>query len=563
MRIRTVQLTFTSFFILLTSCLFYLQIIKANLYKELSYRNSIRLLSIAAPRGTIYDRRERIVARDELSFGVFIVPQETKDVDIEIKKLSKILDVPESLLKRSYKRNYRAPFAPCELIRDISKEKAIFIEEMKLDLPGILIKEIPKRNYYYKEVLAHVLGYVGEIDKKELESLKSYGYSVKDLIGKDGIEKVVDSFLRGKNGGMQVQINNRGRQVQVLSSKPAVKGKDVFLTIDAGLQAFVWKMMKNRKGTAIFMDSRNGEILSMVSLPSYDPNFSVAAVLKHKHTPLLNRAIMGQYPPGSLFKIVVAMAALESKEVTPVTTFICNGGLDVGNAHFNCWDRDGHGAMDIENAIIKSCNVFFYNTGLLLGVEEICEYAKKFGFGERTGVELLGEMKGFVPSRAWKKIKYKERWYAGDTINLSIGQGYLLVTPLQIVRLFAAVANGGELVRPHLLRRLDKKDTKGHKNIKLKIRKKNIELIKRGMKGVVEDRDGTGFRAWSDVIPISGKTGTAQAGGMSKTHAWFAGFAPSENPEISFVIFLENGGSGGDAPALILRKVVEYWYKNK
>lgn len=563
MRLKTIQLTFAAFFIFLGSCLFRLQIIEGDFYRELSYRNSIRLLNVAAPRGSIYDRDRKVLARDKLSFGVFIVPQETKVADDVIGRVSEILEVPQSLLERNYKRNYYAPFAPCELIRDISKQKAIFIEEMKLDLPGILVKEMPQRRYHYGEAMSHVLGYVGEIDREELESLKSYGYNVKDLIGKDGIEKTLDGLLRGKNGGMQIQIDNRGRQVRVLSSKSARRGKDIFLTIDADLQEFAWKMMKNQKGAAIFMDPRNGEILSMVSAPSYDPNISIKEVLGDSDKPLLNRAIMGQYPPGSLFKIVLALAGLETEKIGPLTTFTCRGSLDIGDTGFNCWNLDGHGPMDVKNAIIESCNIFFYNTGLLLRVEKICEYAKRFGLGERTGIELLGEMKGFVPSRAWKRAKYNERWYAGDTANLSIGQGYLLVTPLQLVRLYSIVANGGRLVEPHLLKRLGDREVSGHKDVQLKIKKENIELVKSALKGVVEDRNGTGFRAWSDIVSISGKTGTAQTGDIIDTHAWFAGFAPSEDPKISFVIFLERGGSGGDMPALMASKAVEYWFKNK
>ena len=272
---------------------------------------------------------------------------------------------------------------------------------------------------------------------------------------------------------------------------------------------------------------------------------------------------MGQYPPGSLFKVVIALAALETGRIDYRTTFVCNGKLDVGNAVFNCWKRDGHGPMHVENAIVESCNVFFYNTGLLLGVERIGEYARRFGFGERTGIELPGEAKGFVPSRAWKRTEKKESWYAGDTANLSIGQGYLLVTPLQIARLYASIANGEWLVEPHLLKRIDNARPEDYKKIRLRIKRKNIGLIKKGLRGVIEDENGTGLRAWSSIVSISGKTGTAQAGGGLKSHAWFAGYAPSEDPKIAFVIFLEHGGSGGDAAALIGRKAVEYWYKNR
>ncbi|MFC1621007.1 penicillin-binding protein 2 [Candidatus Omnitrophota bacterium] len=556
MRIRALNFLFAILFILLAAYLYYLQVIKGPLYRDLSYKNSIRLLNIAAPRGIIYDRNDNAIVDNTLAFGVFIVPQEANDVDTEIAKLSGLLNIPESLLKRNYKRNYRAPFAPCELLKSVSKREAILIEESKLDMPGVLVGEFPSRRYIYKEAFAHVVGYMGEINKSELELLRSYGYNAKDLIGKDGIEKVIDGHLRGRDGGMQVQVDNRGRQVKILNFRRPRKGNDISLAMDAKLQNFLWKAMKGKKGAAVFMDVSSGEILAMVSVPSYDPGGSILSALNDSDAPLLNRAIMGQYPPGSIFKIVVALTGLESEKITSETGFLCQGRLKVGAGGFHCWNRDGHGLMRLKDAIAQSCNIYFYNAGLSLGAEKILEYARSFGLGKKTHVELLGEMSGFLPSRAWKKAERRENWYAGDTANLSIGQGYVLATPLQIVRMVAAVANGGYLVEPHILKREPKK-------IKLKLQEKNLQLIRSAMSNVVNGEHGTGFRAWSSTVSIAGKTGTSQSGGGLRTHAWFAGFAPYENPMISFVVFLEHGGSGGEVAALIARKAAEYWYKNK
>jgi len=559
MRLKVLSVSFAVFFTLLASCLYYIQIIKGPAYKEMGYRNSIRLLSINAPRGIIYDRRDRKIAENILSFGVFIVPQEVVELDSTLKRLSEILDCPESLLKRNYNRHYQAPFAPCEVKRNISKKDAILIEELRLDMRGVLVKELPLRSYPYAHAFAHLAGYIAEINKSELNALKSYGYAMKDLIGKDGVERIADNALRGKSGGMQIQVDNRGRQVKVLNLKRPVKGEDVYLTVDAGLQDFIWKAMGEKRGAAIFMDPHTGEILSLVSTPSYDPNGSIASVLYDSDAPLMNRALMGQYPPGSIFKIVLGLAGLESGTITPQTNFVCNGRLTVGKAAFNCWNLDGHGAMDIRHAIVESCNVFFYNVGLMLKAEKIYEYARRLGFGKKTGIELSGEEEGIVPTRAWKRMQTKERWFAGDTANLSIGQGYLLVTPLQIARLVAVIANGGELVQPHVLKRKGRASS----NVRLRFDDKNIEVLKDAMKGVVEEENGTGSRAWSSVVSISGKTGTSQAGAGLDTHAWFAGFAPSDDPEVCFVIFLEHGGSGGDVSAMIAKKAVEYWYKNR
>ncbi|MBU1062381.1 MAG: penicillin-binding protein 2, partial [Candidatus Omnitrophica bacterium] len=358
-------------------------------------------------------------------------------------------------------------------------------------------------------------------------------------------------------------VNNRGQQVKVLNVREPREGRDVYLTIDAQFQLFIWRMMRSEKGAAIFMDPRNGEILSLVSSPSYDPNISLADVLNAEDSPLLNRAIMGQYPPGSLFKLVVALAGLESGKILADQSFQCRGKLDIGSGEFNCWNLDGHGNMALRDAIIQSCNVYFYNTGILLGVEKICEYAKLLGFSKKTGIELFGETKGLVPSRVWKRIEKGEGWFTGDTANLSIGQGYLLATPLQVVRMIACVANGGMLVEPHVVKGVGETWISGHKNIRLKIKKENLDIIRDAMRGVVEDRHGTGRLAWNSYVTLSGKTGTSQVGGDLRPHAWFGGFAPSENPEISFVIFLEHGGSGGDIAALMVRKAMEYWFIHK
>ncbi|MFA4991936.1 MAG: penicillin-binding transpeptidase domain-containing protein, partial [Candidatus Omnitrophota bacterium] len=317
------------------------------------------------------------------------------------------------------------------------------------------------------------------------------------------------------------------------------------------------------KGAAIFMDPNNGEILCLVSAPSYDPGASLASLLRDRDSPLLNRAVMGQYPAGSIFKIVVALAGLETKKVSIETTFLCAGKLKVGNKEFNCWNRDGHGSVNLNSAITQSCNVYFYSLGILVGADKIYEYAEQFGFGRKTGVDLFGEADGFVPSRQWRHLEKKEKWYSGDTANLSIGQGELLVTPLQIARMVSVVANNGYLVEPHLIRRKGAPGPGVRKAIKLKIKNENLEAVKNAMKEVVGNVDGTGIRARSALFSISAKTGTAQAGPGLPSHAWIAGFAPSENPEISFVVFLERGGSGGDLPAEIARQALEYWWTHE
>jgi len=561
MKIKILQILFTIFFVLVGACLYYLQIVKGPFYSNLSSRNSIRLLNISAPRGNIYDRYGKLIVGNTLSFGVFVVPQEVDDIDAEMENLSGILGVSKSLLERNYKRNRTASFAPCELVRGVSKKAAILIEESRLEMPGIFVKEMPFRNYYYKDVFSHAVGYVGEIDQLELELLKPYGYNIRDFIGKDGVERFCDRILRGKNGGMQIQVDNRGRQVKVMSYRKPTSGRNVYLTLDAGLQREVYNLFNGRKGAAVFMDPHNGEIFCLTSSPSYDPNESLLKAMRSEDSPFLNRVIMGVYPPGSIFKLVTSIAALESKNINAHTGFVCTGKFNIGKDELNCWNKDGHGYVDLENAIAWSCNVYFCHAGLLTGADKISEYASLFGFGKKTGIELFGEASGSVPTKEWKKSEKKEIWYPGDTANFSIGQGYLLVTPLQITRMIASIANGGALVKPHILKRVGETDTDNFKTEPLlKVAKENIDMIRRGMRKVVEDPDGTGNSSASEMVSISAKTGTVQVGPGIAPHGWFVGFAPSENPKICFAVFLENGGSGGDAPAEIAKLALEYWF---
>ncbi|MDP2912237.1 MAG: penicillin-binding transpeptidase domain-containing protein, partial [Candidatus Omnitrophota bacterium] len=367
-----------------------------------------------------------------------------------------------------------------------------------------------------------------------------------------------------KNGGMQIRVDNRGRQVKVMSYRKPKSGRDVHLTLDAGLQKEVYRLFDNRPGAAIFMDPRNGEVLSLVSSPAYDPTGSISDAIRQEKSPLLNRAIMGVYPPGSIFKIITSMAALESKSIRPDTGFVCAGKFNIGKDEFDCWNKDGHGYVDLTKAIAWSCNIFFYHTGLLTGADKICEYANLFGLGRKTGIELFGESSGFVPSKEWKRQEKKETWYPGDTANLSIGQGDLTVTPLQMTAMVACVANGGMLVKPHILKRAENTNVGAPLagSLHLNISKEDLDAVRRGMARVVEDPDGTGSNAASKIVSISAKTGTAQVGQGIMPHGWFAGFAPSENPRICFAVFLENGGSGGDAPAEIAKLALEYWFRN-
>ncbi len=416
----------------------------------------------------------------------------------------------------------------------------------------MVIQTSPLRNYVYDSTACHVIGYLGHINKKELTKLRNYGYQRRDLIGRSGVEKYYDNYLKGKDGGSQLEVNNRGRQLRMLGIKEAVAGKDISLTIDIDLQVFIEESMGGHRGAIVVMDSTNGEILGMLSRPGFDPDMfvsgaspgAISSFFKRSDFPLVNRAISGRYPPGSVFKVVVASAALDKEKINTRTHLGCKGSYTLGRRVFRCWKKKGHGSQNIREAIKNSCNVFFYQMGRIAGADNITEFAKKFGFGKSTGIDLPGEVSGLVPGRMWKMMSMRENWYEGDTVNFSIGQGYLLVTPLQIVRMMAASGNGGRLIRPHVVKRIDVVDAASPDPKPIRISKEALEIVKEGLDMVVNAERGTGRKARVKGLDIGGKTGTAQAG-KDKTHAWFSGFSPVDDAKMAVVVFLEHGGKGG------------------
>jgi len=570
MRLNVLKRTILLFFLLLAAGLAYLQLIKGPEYSRLSQNNRIKLIRLTPARGSIYDRNKRLVAGTRLMFNLAILPQELKDLENTIATLSSLTGISEEKLLREYKKNFFAPFIPVAVARDIPKETAIALESKEDDIPGLVIQTEPLRDYRYGVSTAHLLGYLGSITEEELEKLEGYGVRIRDLVGRSGLEEKHDEHLRGLPGGMQVEVNNRGHKVRVLGSREAQEGKELHLTIDIKLQNLIHDLLVDKDGSSIVMNVETGEILAMVNNPGFDPNVFIAAVnqkqeareevtelLRSREAPLLNRAISGVYSPGSIFKIIVAAAALEKEKITPQTTFSCPGRFRIGNRDFFCWDLDGHGTENIYSALAHSCNVFFYRMGLSLGADEITSFARKFGLGLPTGVDLPYETAGLVPSKAWKLKTQKERWYDGETANFSIGQGYLLATPLQMTRVVAAVANGGYLVKPHVV-----KSTKVSSKEKIGVKEETLEIIREGMRQVVEDVGGTGHNARVFGVEWAAKTGTAQAP-KGKPHGWFAGFYPADDPRLAILVFLEHGGSGGQAPAKIAKNIIEYIKKEE
>jgi len=532
---------------LIICSLFYMQIIHGGYYHRQSMNNRIRVVPADAPRGKIVDRNGIILADNRIVYHVGVVPQDVEDKKALFGFLGRMLDRDPDFLERQFERKKQAPFAPVILAQDISRELAVKIEEEKFIYPGLMVQQGFERYYPFSETGAHVLGYVGKIDEDEIQDNGQYGYTPLSLIGKTGVEKRFDAFLQGTPGGRQIEVDARGRQVRLLGLKDPIAGSDVVLTIDQRVQNAAQELLRNHRGGIVVMDLSNGDLMSLVSSPSYDPNvFSdkskseeLTSYFSDPLKPLFNRTVSGQYPPGSVFKIPLALAAIQLHKITPSTTFDCPGYMMVGHRRFGC--SHVHGVQDLEAALAHSCNVYFFHVGQLVGPPIIGAFARAFGLNRRTGVDLPFEAKGNIRTKA----PAGGSWYTGDVLNLSIGQGYTLTTPLQITVMMAAVANDGVILRPHVrARSIEPVRMDFSKRPRVRLRDQTWVLIQQGLKAVVDDPQGTGHDL-KEVpgLAIYGKTGTAQSIHGKPNHSWFVGYTGSSKREIAFCVFLEYGGS--------------------
>lgn len=562
MRLKNLSIIITVMFSVLLAGLFWTQVIRGGHYYALSQNNRIRLVSQEAPRGKIFDSNDRVIADSILSYNLVIKSQELKNKRQRLTafdKLSPALGGSVESLEAIYKRNYIAPFADTPVAENINRELAFKLEQMNLDVPEAAVKTTPQRRYLYKEATAPILGYLGEIDKEQLLALKEYGYRQRDIVGKSGLEKTLDRILRGEDGGMQIEVNNRGYKEAVLSSKEPKAGKDVRLTINIDIQQYAYDLLDGRKGAIVVLNPQDGSVISMVSSPSFDPHiffsaerrYAIKTLFSDESAPLLNRAVQSEYTPGSIFKIVTVTAGLETGKISSGTTFFCPGFYFLGRRRFGCWQKKGHGRLDLKGAIQHSCNVYFFRAGHKIQQEALAYYARMFGLGRRTGIDLAGEAKGFVPDKNWKRRIVGENWYDGDTLNLSIGQGYVLMTPLQAAVMVSVIANNGKLIQPYVVESVAGVKV-GLPHIRAMPISSNetIQIIKKGLNMAVESPGGTGIWARVDGLNVSGKTGTAQIMNDSP-HAWFVGYAPAEEPKAAIAVFLENGGYGGETAAPI------------
>ena len=573
-------------FLILFVRLWYLQIIKEQEFRLLSENNRIRLIKIPAVRGMIMDRTGRVMADNRPSFNVMVTPEDVDDLPRLIDKLAPVLNLSPDEIARTVKDRDRPPFQSIAIKKDVSWEELSFIKIHRLDLPGVEIQIEPIRTYPYNTVAAHVLGYVGEVNRDELRKRK--GYQMGDWIGKSGVEFMWEEYLRGIDGGRQVEVDAVGKEVRILNEVPPVAGNNLYLTIDLDLQQYGEQLLEKRAGAIIAMDPLTGEILAFCSSPSFRPALFAEGVSTQEWEdlvsdplhPLQNRGIQGLYAPGSVFKIVTAAAGLEEEVIRPDTSFVCTGIHYVGRRGYQCWRGGGHGTVKFYRGLVESCDVYFYNVGQRLGVKKLSKYAEGFGLGRPTGIDLPDEKGGLVPTADWKQERLGEPWYAGETVSLAIGQSFLLVTPLQLLTLISAVANGGTVIKPLLAKRVEDVDHRLLEEYPTKeistvpISSDTLGEIREALLGVTKEDSGTGRAARVKGLDIAGKTGTAQVirlkgtGARQRTedmpyafrdHAWFVAYVPTDTP-FAVVVLVEHGGHGGSAAAPLAREMIRRYF---
>ncbi len=557
MRIKIVRVIALFLLISIALDLFYVQVIRGAYFHNLSANNHIRVVPLEAQRGVIRDRNGDTLVDNRLSYDVAVVPQDIRESEELFAFLAETLNEKKrDLLQRFFQRKVAA-FAPVVIVYDVDKKVAMLLEENRFRFPGLYIQESFRRFYPFEQAGAHVLGYVGKIDNSKVDQLKEYGYNPESLVGYDGVEAYYDRYLQGQAGGQQIEVNNHGQQVRLLGVRESQKGEDLELTIDGDIQRIAAKILGEQRGSIIVMDLDTGDILGLVNSPSYNPNvFSdqklrsqAPGILTDSSAPMLDRAVKGQYPPGSVFKAVMAMAGLDSGTISSQTTTQCPGYYLLGEQKFLC--AHVHGVENLVQAIAHSCNVYFYTLGRKLDADIINKYARLFGFGERTKIDLPFEAAGLVPSKALRQSKNQGGWYTGDTLNFSIGQGDLLVTPIQLLRMMATIARSGEVVQPHLIKKIGQQEVVRLSSIKsIRIDKKYFDLVHSGLRSVVQDPEGTAGILNMDGFEVFGKTGTAQSNSQRKHHAWFVGYDLSGKQKIAFCVFLEYGGSSYHAAML-------------
>jgi len=605
MRKDTIKIRINWLFALMAACfvviaarLYYVQVIQHSYYTDKARANRTRHIRDRAPRGRITDRHGVQLATTKPSFSLYITPEDfiREKRPAAFERLADILGVPAATVETRYHTFRTAPYVPRKIAGNLNRRQVVRVETNRYDLPGVIIQAENIRAYPYGTTLCHVLGYVGEISAKQLKMPRYSNYRVADVIGKTGIEYIFEPVLNGQDGDRWVEVDATGRLGRTLrypAPRIAVPGSDLVLSIDLDLQQACEEYLAPWKGAIIAMDPRNGDILALVSRPGYDPNWFASGmsgeqwrtIHENPHNPLLDRAIQFQAPPGSVFKVISSIAGFRAGELTPETTYFCNGTFNFSNHIYRCWNRYGHGSVNVTDAIEGSCNVFFYQAGLKTGIDMIAKTAEDFGLGTPTGIALPNEKSGFIPDRAWKLEAYNEEWWPGETISVSIGQGGVTTTPLQMACMMAMAANRGVQYKPRLVTSVIGHTSRESRNVppeisgRIEVPDRYWDPVIEGLHRVVEGEHGTARGLRMKELSVAGKTGTAQvisSGALKKMgydennppprkywdHNWFAGFGPVEDPGVVVLVVIENGGKTGAGEKIsIAENVFLKWYE--
>lgn len=569
-----------------------IQVVQHARFEELAERQHLKTFPLRAPRGVLYDRNGDVLVRNTYSYTIAIVREQSKNLPEAARRLAEATRIPERDIVEmiaTAKRRRDPLYLPVPIIDHATMAQVAAVTARQVDLPEVVVQILPTREYPGGGMAAHLFGYVGEIQQNQLQRPEFSGLDIGTMVGQAGLERTYNAMLQGKDGKRSVAVNSRGREIEKMGEEEAVDGDRLQLTVDIDVQkaADAAFAASGYAGAAVFLDPRTGEVLSLTSVPSYDPNAfatgigraAFAKLMSDPQKPFQNRLIQGTYSPGSTFKIAMAVAALETGVITPDFKVNCRGHFDYGGRSFKCSRADGagHGVMDVRHAIEKSCNVFFYTVGSKMKIDTIHEYAEKLGIVGKTGIDLPSESESFVASTEWSQRVRKQPWYPGETISVSIGQGAVNVTPIGLATMVSTVANGGTLITPHVLRAVDK--GKGWEKVSMPpprsslfIKPNNLQAIRDGLWMVV-NAAGTGSGSRIAGRDVSGKTGTAQvisnegrAAAKGRTdknledNAWFVFFAPRDNPQIAGVVFVEHGGHGGTTASPIAKHVLETFF---
>jgi penicillin-binding protein 2 len=587
-RILAISFVVGAIFLILLLRLWHLQILNTDDYRSMSENNRLRFVPVAASRGAIMDRSGTVLVSNRPSFSLAVVPQEVKDKDGLFDRLSRLLGLDRADMEERWKKiTGRAKYYPVVLASNISRDQVEIIEENRLRLPGVEVEMKPVREYPSNLLAAHLLGYIGEISDDEMEKKGYEEYNPGDYVGKNGIERSWEQELHGNDGGRQLEVDARGRVLRTVSESYPTVGNSVVLTIDAAVQKQAEKAFGDQAGAAVALDVNSGEVLAFVSTPSFDPSLFSGKLpadvwksyLDDKRHPLENKALTGQYPPGSTFKVITALSGLENGMINDSTSVNCSGSYKLGNATFKCWNKHGHGSTSLKKSLRESCDVYYYQLGERLGVDLIAKTAQKFMLGAPLGIGLSNEKPGLIPTAEWKQKRFGKRWYHGETLPVAIGQGFVLMTPIQLASMISTVANEGTVYRPFLVKRIVDADGKPLKEFKPEIIGRTgispdkFRLVKQGLFAVVNEPGGTGGMARLYDVPVAGKTGTSQVVKLRdskrgtpyqfRDHALFVAYAPFDRPEIAVAVVVEHGEHGGAAAAPIAGRMLRAYFDGK